>query len=131
MLELEREFLTIMSVEDMSLLRSFTSVVINLLWLTGANILSDPDTNLTLPSGSSRAIMFEQPALRFSVLDLGSLNSIEPRSSFEMALTIYNDKEFIQVGDVLYTSRFVPNLTINSLFRRRMEYQDPSRRKNF
>lgn len=135
MLELEREFLATMSPQDMSLLRSLTDVVSNLIWLTGANMLGNPDPNLTLSSGLSRASMLEQPSLRFSILDLGVLKELEFASSFEnieKTLTIYDDiddKEFIQVHGILYTSRFVPDSTINDSFRRRMKYQDPVQKK--
>ncbi|OTA57978.1 polyketide synthase [Hypoxylon sp. EC38] len=131
LLEIEREFLATMNSEEMDLLRSITNVVKNLLWVTGANMLSNPNPNLTLSSGLARAVMLEQPSLRYSVIDVGSLDIVELPSSFdniERALTAHydvDDKEFIQVGDVLYTSRFLPDLTLNKLFRRRMGYQDP------
>lgn len=121
-----------MSPEDMDLLRSLTDVVRDLLWLTGANMLGvNPDPNLTLSSGLSRASMLEQPSLRFSVLDLGIPESLESKSSFEnieKTLAVYDDiddKEFIQADGILHISRFVPDFTINNLFRRRMKYQNP------
>lgn len=115
----------------MDLLRTITDVVTNLLWLSGANMLTNPDPNLTLSSGLSRAIMLEQPSLRFSVLDVGLVEPLAQLSTFEnveRALASYediDDKEFIQVDGLLYTSRFEPDFGINYQFRRRMGEQDP------
>ncbi|CAJ2508342.1 Uu.00g133680.m01.CDS01 [Anthostomella pinea] len=132
LLEVERELLATMTPGDMDLLRSLTDFTTHLLWLTGANMLGDnPDPDLTLSSGISRALMMEQPSLRFSTLDLGSLGNLDLLASLDnavRALATYedvNDKEFIQVDDVLYTSRFAPNVSVNDLFRRRMGHQDP------
>ncbi|KAL7624846.1 hypothetical protein AAE478_004060 [Parahypoxylon ruwenzoriense] len=133
-LEIEREFLGTMSQEDMDRLRKVTDVVTNLLWITGANMLSEcPDPNLTLSNGLSRALMLEQPSLRWSILDVGSINNLHLNSpaiceSVIRTLTTYehvDDKEFIQRDDLLYTSRFGPDFGINTLFRRRVGEQEP------
>lgn len=129
LLEMEREFLATISPEDMDRLRVITDVVTDLLWLTGANMMSnDPDPNLTLSSGLSRALMLEQPALRFSILDVGRLESesdlISTCENTTMALLTcreVDDCEFIQVNSLLYIIRFGPDFALNSLFRRRQE----------
>jgi NADPH:quinone reductase-like Zn-dependent oxidoreductase/NADP-dependent 3-hydroxy acid dehydrogenase YdfG len=129
LLEMEREFLATISPEDMDRLRAITDVVTDLLWLTGANMMSnDPDPNLTLSSGLSRTLMLEQPALRFSVLDVGRLESeSELQSTCEnatMALVAcreVDDCEFVQVNGLLHIIRFGPDFALNSLFRRRQE----------
>jgi NADPH:quinone reductase-like Zn-dependent oxidoreductase len=131
LLELEREFLATMSAEDMDRLRIITDVVTNLVWLTGADMLKDVDANLTLSSGLSRALMLEQPSLRFSVLDVGRVQSLDLPSTFqnlERAFAAYedlDDKEFVQSDGLLYTSRFGPDFEVNAQFRRRMGEQDP------
>ncbi|KAI5867520.1 polyketide synthase [Durotheca rogersii] len=133
-LEIEREFLATMSQEDMDSLRKITDVVTNLLWLTGANMLSgNPEPNLTLSNGLSRAIMLEQPSLRWSLLDVGDANKLPTlvqaiSENLSRTLTTYDhidDKEFILVDGLLYTSRFGPDLGINALFRRRVKEQEP------
>lgn len=131
LLELEHEFLATITQEDMNLLRYLTDTVSDLLWITGANMLGSPDPNLTLSSGLSRSLMLEQPSLRFCVLDIGRLVNLEQISTFnniKRALTVdprIDDKEFVQVDGILYTSRFLPYDNMNSLFRRRMKLEDP------
>ncbi|ORY67173.1 uncharacterized protein BCR38DRAFT_482807 [Pseudomassariella vexata] len=68
--------------------------------------------------------MLEQPSLRFYVLDIGPLGKIEPLFTFSnigRALTVFDDiddKEFIQIDEILYTSRFRPDFQMNKQFRR-------------
>ncbi|KAH6603842.1 polyketide synthase [Trichoderma cornu-damae] len=128
LLEMEREFLATISSEDMDRFRRITDNVGDLLWLTGANMLSAPNPDLTLSSGLSRALMLEQPALRYAVLDIGAdvgkpdfLDSVG--SNISAALTFRygtDDHEFIQKDGILYISRFAPDLELNALFRQRM-----------
>ncbi|PTB75157.1 polyketide synthase [Trichoderma longibrachiatum ATCC 18648] len=128
LLEMEHEFLATMSSGDMDRFRNITDNVGSLLWLTGANMLSAPNPDLTLSSGLSRALMLEQPALRYTILDVGADIS-KPDctdqicSSVTAALTFRydkDDKEFIQKDGVLYISRFAPDVQLNALFRQRM-----------
>ncbi|KAI1350311.1 polyketide synthase [Xylaria sp. FL0043] len=136
LLELEHEFLATMSQEDMDRLRYLTDTVSTLLWITGANMLKDPDPNLTLSNGLSRALMLEQPSLRFCVLDVGLLDDLHLASTFDniqRALTVFpeiDDKEFVQVDKILFTSRFLPCHDANKLLRRRMRFEDPIQKQN-
>lgn len=132
LLEIEREFLATMSVEDMNRLRTCTDVTTELLWITGAGMLTSPDPNLTLSNGLSRSLMLEQPSLRFTVFDVGSVGLLNDTkvtfANMERIFTVYedvDDKEFIQVDGLLYTSRFGPDFGINAEFRRRLGGQDP------
>ncbi|KUL86372.1 hypothetical protein ZTR_08618 [Talaromyces verruculosus] len=128
LLEMEHEFLATISSEDMDRLRKITDNVTKLLWLTGANMLSAPNPDLTLSSGLSRALMLEQPALRYIILDIGADVANPERmaaicANVSAALTFRyatDDSEFIQKDSMLYTSRFVPDEELNSLFRQRM-----------
>ncbi|KAL7944087.1 polyketide synthase [Trichoderma barbatum] len=128
LLELEREFLATISSEDMDRFRKITDNVGDLLWLTGANMLSAPNPDLTLSSGLSRALMLEQPALRYAILDVGAdvfkpnsmesiCNSISAVLPFRYAT---DDNEFIQKDGILYVSRFAPDVELNAMFRQRM-----------
>ncbi|KAI1432421.1 polyketide synthase [Xylaria sp. CBS 124048] len=136
LLELEREFLATMSPQDMDDLRAATDVVADLLWLTGANMLgSQPDPNLTLSSGLSRALMLEQPALRFSVMDVGSLRQekmLDTSANVIKALVARYDRddcEYIEKNSMLCISRYTPDFGVNSLFRRRVEQQPASQKQ--
>ena len=129
LLEVEHEFLATVSSEDMDRLRAMTDVVTDLLWLTGANMLgSDPNPDVTLSNGLSRTLMLEQPALRFSVLDVGKIDtSFDVASTCENAVTALvachetDDCEFIQTKGLVHVSRYGPDFALNSLFRRRQE----------
>ncbi|KAG9231668.1 polyketide synthase [Amylocarpus encephaloides] len=133
LLEVERELLASMSQREMDLVRILTNTVAELLWLTGANMLAKPDPNLTMSNGLSRAIMLEQPFLRFSVIDLGpiSLAIFNTNRTCENIVNVLcsfgdkDDKEFTQLNGLLHISRFVPDSQANSLFRRRRRNQDP------
>ncbi|KAJ3577851.1 hypothetical protein NPX13_g2715 [Xylaria arbuscula] len=134
LIEMESEFLATLSPDDMNRLRKVTDVVTSLLWLTGANMLSSPNPDLTLSSGLSRALMLEQPSLLFTVTDIGAAdlkNPDEIQSTCENVLRALvtgqhatTDTEFVQLGSLLHISRFYPDLDINSLFRQRHTPED-------
>ncbi|KAK0622032.1 putative polyketide synthase [Bombardia bombarda] len=134
LLELEHEFLATVSSDDMNRLRKITNVVTSLTWLNGGNMLGAPNPDLTLTNGLSRALMLEQPSLRFTVLDVGSAslsaNSISALYTVSENVTrtlathcTTDDTEFIQLNSLLYVSRFAPDMAINTLFRQRLEPQ--------
>lgn len=119
-----------MNTEEMALIKQITDRTTDLLWLTGASALDGNAPDLTLSSGLSRALMLEQPALRFAILDLGT--SLEHSSesnlqlicnSIEKALSrtdVPDDKEFVQSNGLLHISRFVPDKGLNEHFSQRM-----------
>ena len=137
LLEIEHEFLATMSQEDMDRLRSITDVVTDLLWLTGANMMSEnPDPNLTLSGGLSRALMLEQPALRYTVLDVGKLALESDVMSICQNVTMplvtcyeADDCEFIQVNRLMHINRFSSDFILNSLFRRRQKTDEATEKK--
>ncbi|CAJ2505661.1 Uu.00g130550.m01.CDS01 [Anthostomella pinea] len=128
-LEAEKEFLASMDQGNMDLLRTVTNVVTDLLWVTGADMLGNsPDPDLTLSSGLSRAIMLEQPSLRFSIMDVRSTSIAESNMTticenmMKILDSFYpmDDKEFVQKESLLYVSRFAPDFSSNLLFQRRL-----------
>jgi len=132
LLELEQEFMATVSSDDMDRLRKITDNVTSLLWLTGANMLSAPNPDLTLSSGLSRALMLEQPALRYTILDIGadvSKADLVAATCLNVSAALTHryatdDSEFVQKDGILYISRFVPDMELNSLFRQRMGTED-------
>ncbi|KAJ8105471.1 hypothetical protein ONZ43_g7414 [Nemania bipapillata] len=124
-----------MSPLAMDNLRAVTDTVKDLLWVTGANMLGDdPNPSLTLSSGLSRALMLEQPTLRWSLVDIGHaqeqladqarVNNI--CKNLLRALVPGYDKddcEFISVLGLLHVSRYSPDSGVNSLFRQRLGLQ--------
>ncbi|KAI1125350.1 polyketide synthase [Nemania abortiva] len=133
LIELEREFLPTISPQAMDHLRVITDTVTDLLWLTGANMLGkDPNPDLTLSNGLSRALMLEQPTTRWSVLDVGHAQAqLRDPANIEIvaghvirALVPRYDKddcEFILSNGLAYVSRFSPDSSLNSLLRRRLD----------
>ncbi|KAJ8125048.1 hypothetical protein O1611_g8592 [Lasiodiplodia mahajangana] len=136
-LEIEEPFLATLRQEDMDLLHYVTNTVNNIVWLTGANMLETPNPNLTLVHGLCRALMVEQPSVRFSVLDVGSLNALssDPKKACKVlvdAIVKYkddDDKEFILSNDLLHISRIDPDLGISSFFRRRTSQEHGKRER--
>jgi NADPH:quinone reductase-like Zn-dependent oxidoreductase len=145
LLETEHEFLATMGPQDMDCLRAMTDVVTDLLWLTGANMMGDqPDPNLTLANGLSRALMLEQPALRHAVLDVGpaQLKLVDDGSKVlatcanivKALVSRYNtdDCEFIEThSGLLCVSRYGPDFAVNTLFRRRLGLETEKESRSF
>lgn len=131
LVEVEHEFLPIMDPKGMDRLRVLTNNANDLLWITGANMLgADPNPNLTLSNGLSRALMLEQPTLRWSVLDIGrqlgdngtvSDSILDNIAQALVARYEKDDCEFISVNGLIHVSRYSPDFQANSLFRRRLE----------
>lgn len=128
-LEIKKAFLPVMSPKEMDLLRRVTDKTADLLWLTGAAMLEGRNPDLTLASGLSRALMLEQPALRFAILDMdisaddvSSNDHTQVHRFVKQALLdsdIPDDKEFVQRNGLLHVSRFVPDNGLNSHFSQR------------
>jgi hypothetical protein len=113
----------------MYILRYITDSVTDLLWVTGlgASNTEYPRPNASLVSRLSRALMLEQPLLRFSVLALhpeaNSLISEATCDNILSALTSLSetdDKEFAEVNGMLRISRFAPGPKMNKLFCREL-----------
>lgn len=131
---MEGEFLATMSPENMNRLRVITNTATDLLCFTSANMLGNAsDPNLTLSSGLSRALMLEQPTLRYSVLDIGPLQQLNFTTACENALKALvakyykDDCEFIEKDGLLHISRYGPDFQVNSLFRQRLGHGTPER----
>lgn len=87
LLEVEQEVLASLNTQAMDSLRKVTNSVNDLIWMTGADMLSDtPNADLTLAPGLARSLMMEQPALRFVILNLGREDSFQK----DMDLTCKN-----------------------------------------
>ncbi|KAI0396107.1 polyketide synthase [Xylariaceae sp. FL0594] len=127
LVELEDEFLASMGDSEMDLLRSITDKVSDLLWVTGASLLSSVNPRLTLSYGLSRTLMLEQPSLRFSTLDIGTMPVPDLQRVCESLVSAIvpaydkDDNEFVLVDGLLHISRFGPEHDFNELFRWRTQ----------
>lgn len=80
---------------------------------------------LSLVSGLSRAIMLEQPSLRFYTFDIDNFESNMEQTSLNI-LSLFeqpqhlHDFEFVQQKDIVHVSRFTADKTLNSRFRQKM-----------
>lgn len=123
LLEVDQPFLPSMSPEEMNLLRRVTDKTTDLLWVTAAGMLEGSNPDSTLASGLSRALMLEQPALRFAILDIGNAaDNISLCQQVDRALSdsdVPGDKEFTQSKGLLHISRFVPDKGLNDHFSQR------------
>ncbi|XXG97441.1 hypothetical protein Hte_003742 [Hypoxylon texense] len=131
LLEVESELLATINQEDMDLVRFMTNTATDLLYVIGANTLGasgQADPNMTLASGLSRALMAEQPSLRFSIVDIGSCHQVRQdiaaacQSIISALVPLHDqdDKEFVYSAGLMHISRFGPDPILNALFRRRL-----------
>ncbi|CAG8904561.1 unnamed protein product [Penicillium egyptiacum] len=126
LLEMEAPFIPTMTPEDMKRFKIVTDNAAELIWLTGASTITGDAPDLSLASGLSRALMLEQPALRFVTLDVGKSPGRVSRDTIctkiQHILTVEDeadDKEFVLHDGLLHVSRFLPDTTLNKLFSKR------------
>ncbi|GAW19307.1 hypothetical protein ANO14919_087930 [Xylariales sp. No.14919] len=126
-LEIEHVFFATINQEELSMLHTLTNGVKDIVWLTGANMMGAPNPDLTLVQGLSRALIVEQPSLRFAVVDIGSHETISSGLSdyCEAIISVLksfenDDKEFVLSNGLLHVSRFEPDTETNSIFHRRV-----------
>ncbi|KAI0444212.1 polyketide synthase-like protein [Xylaria telfairii] len=126
LLESEEPFLATMTQDEIDKLHILTDNVKNLVWLSGCNMLRVPHPDFNLVGGLARAIMIEQPSLRFTIVDIGCLeelsSNLEPVC--EAIIKVLwsrediDDKEFVFLDGLLHVSRLEPHTAINDSFRR-------------
>ncbi|OJK01834.1 hypothetical protein ASPACDRAFT_50671 [Aspergillus aculeatus ATCC 16872] len=126
LLELEAPFLPTMTSEQMTKFKIVTDNAHDLIWLTGTATMTGDAPDLSLSGGLSRALMLEQPALRFVTFDVGRLTDHASRLQVcgkvqDILRTddFAEDKEFVWHNGLVHVSRFVPETTLNDLFRKR------------
>ena len=116
-----------MSAEEMSNIRHITNNAKLLLWITCPDLLHGGNPDLLLVNGFSRAVMAEQPALRFCTLCLDSTTQIKPTVSNikKVCLQILDsdkkDLEFVQKDGLLHTSRWLRERTLSERFEAKHE----------
>lgn len=121
--ELSRPIMANLTAEEMVHVKIMTDKASKLVWLTGGNLLSGERPDYALISGLSRALMLEQPSLKFFTLDLDA-----PQQSIEAMNTVSSllkqihfaessDFEFVLQKGVLHISRMLPDETMNFIFR--------------
>ncbi|KAL6719446.1 hypothetical protein ACLMJK_003686 [Lecanora helva] len=109
--------------DDIVRVRIITNNASSLVWVTCGNLLKGGDPDFSLVSGLSRALMLEQPSLRFFTFNLDTID-IEPEKTASNIIAVleqghgnFKDYEFVQSGGMVHVSRFVPDDSLNEPFR--------------
>jgi acyl transferase domain-containing protein len=137
LLETNGEFLATMTPEGKEHLCRVTDNAKDLIWMTSASTIEGTNPDVTLANGLSRALMLEQPATRFVILDIGQLEKLNTSAKAEIVHVVGkvlinndtpDDKEFVLRDGVLHVSRFVADLALNARFEQRLQKQPRSTR---
>lgn len=110
--------------------KALTDNATNLIWLTGGDNMNGGKPNMSLVSGLSRALMLEQPSLRFFTLDIDRPD-VDVDLSVRSVITVVEEAHTIDIPDfesvqhqgLVHTSRFVPEETMNVTFRQKQTEQ--------
>ncbi|KAI1113132.1 ketoacyl-synt-domain-containing protein [Nemania sp. NC0429] len=134
-IELEDPVLSRVNGNEMDLVKTLTDHSRNLIWITGGRLLRGAKPEMAIAFGLSRALMLEQPSLRFFVVDVDAENmnngvagaSAVERSTKQIIHVLRQavenpqpDFEFIEEAGVLHVSRFAPEEALNRVFREKM-----------
>lgn len=126
--ELEDALLADISEGDFAQTKVPTDNCTNLIWVTGGGLADGTRPEHAVAFGLSRALMFEQPSLRFFVVDVDAASVFSETTARQVAGVVKQalngeepDIEFVQGshGGPLQVSRFVPDDSMNSTFRQR------------
>lgn len=110
--------------DEMYRIKLITNNATNIVWVTGGNLLEATRPDFALVSGLARALMLEQPSLKFFTFDVDDLVSHVEQTA-ERLVSILTQKrnsldfEFIQRQNIVHVSRFVPDDTLNESFRQK------------
>lgn len=125
LLELKTSFLATVTDDDMRALKVITDRASVLIWITSGDLLCQPKPDFALSSGLARALMLEQPLLRFLTVDVDNLQRDTVRTASNIARILAQgrqgdaDSEYIEKDGVVHISRFVPDDGLNRSFRQK------------
>ena len=128
-IELYEPFLSVLGTNDLDRLKTLTDSASIVLWMTGGGLFEAKRPDFSPVFGLSRALMLEQPSLKFLILDIDSESPDEIAASKPNMLLILNqvlrsmmpDLEYLQYNGVLHISRFVPDEPMNKNFQQKMD----------
>lgn len=121
--ETQAAVLANVSEDEMKHIKVLTDNCANLIWVTGGHLFQGAEPEMAVAFGLSRALMLEQPSLRFFVVDVDMSAPVETISKailyvLDQATTAAEpDFEYIQHDSALHVSRFVPEYGLNQAFR--------------
>lgn len=125
--ELEEPVLSRVTEEEMALIKHMTDHCANLIWVTGGSLLHGGKPEMGVVFGLSRALMLEQPSLRVFPVDVsvGAASDHDAATAARHVVEVLQqavdgsepDFEFVSASGMLHVSRFVPDETMNRIFR--------------
>ncbi|KAK0510417.1 hypothetical protein JMJ35_006849 [Cladonia borealis] len=128
--ELERPFFSTMTNEELASVKVITDSAKHVIWITGGGQLAGIHPDFAVVSGLSRAIMLEQPALKFATFDVDDSQTGLDRTISNCMYVVDQilsentlDFEFVQSQGTLHISRFTPEKALNSAFRQKQGFE--------
>jgi hypothetical protein len=121
--EIQKNLLSSVNETEMSKLKIITDNAANIVWLTNANFMDCKNPETGLVNGFSRALMLEQPSLKFFTLDIDGASSTTTTAK-QIIDILHQDEgsidyEFLQRNGVIHVSRFVPDEDLNQKFQQK------------
>lgn len=122
LIECDRPVLSTLTDDEMRRVKIITNNASNVVWVTGGNLLDSPKPDFALVFGLARALVLEQPSLKFFTFDIDNIRSYLQQTTENLIAvlrqkTSATDLEFIQRQGVVHVSRFVPDDALNESFR--------------
>ncbi|PWY76505.1 polyketide synthase [Aspergillus sclerotioniger CBS 115572] len=125
LIEVSHPLLATISDNEMGAIKVITDNASTLVWVTNGDIMSGTRPDFALASGLSRALMLEQPSLRFLTYDIDDPTRDPSRSTHNLMQTLLEineplaDFEYVEKNGVVHISRFIPDDDLNREFRQR------------
>ena len=133
--ELKKPILATLTDSESINVKAMTDHATNLIWLTGGNLLNGGNPDMSLVFGLARALMLEQPSLRFFTLDVDKPDAnsgLSVQNCVNLVEEAHNiegpDFETVQHEGLLHISRFVPEEALNATFRQKQNNEVTSQR---
>ncbi|KUI73219.1 Polyketide synthase-nonribosomal peptide synthetase [Cytospora mali] len=123
LLEARSPLLAGLTDDEMRRLKLLTDNVKNLLWVTSGDVLDGKVPEMGLAAGLSRALMLEQPSLRFMVYDVDSSSRNPSRTAHNLVQVLTtsqaagSESEYVEKEGSVHVARFLPDTKLNGLFR--------------
>ena len=122
LVECERAVLATATDKEMQCIKLITDNASNIVWVTGGNLLEGTIPDFALVSGIARALVLEQPSLKFFTFDVDDVHSQVDETAGHLLSVLCQqhgalDMEFIQRQGIVHVSRFVPDDSLNDSFR--------------
>lgn len=124
LVESEKPLLSVTTDEEMERVKILTNNASVIVWVTSGDLLSGTSPEFALVSGLSRALMLEQPSLKFFTFDVDDIYKDTERTADSIISVLKQsnqslDYEFILKHGVIHVSRFVPDDDLNNHFRQK------------